>query len=59
MTRSARPPFSTCERSAQAIEEVTRTSRELLDKLVTNAPPKDRETEAAKARERAQKRYAA
>ena len=30
----------------------------LLQDLETNAPPKDREVEAAKARERAQKRYA-
>ena len=31
---------------------------ELLDQLITNAPPKDREIEAARARERAAKRYA-
>ena len=43
----------------EAIEAVAKTSRELLDKLVTNAPPKDREAEAAKARERARQRYAA
>ena len=34
-------------------------SQRLLDVLVTAAPPKDREVEAAKARERAAKRYAA
>ena len=43
----------------RAVEEVAATSRELLDSLETKAPPKDREIEAAKARERAQKRYAA
>jgi hypothetical protein len=43
----------------RAVEAVTAASRELLGELVTTAPPKDREVEAAKARERAQKRYAA
>ena len=42
-----------------AVEQVAAVSRELLDSLVTAAPPKDREVEAAKARARAQKRYAA
>ena len=40
-----------------AIERVTLAARELLDALVTNAPPRDRETEAAKARERAATRF--
>ncbi len=44
---------------AQAVEDVAAISARLLDELVTNAPPKDREVEAAKARERAAKRYAA
>lgn len=44
---------------AHAVEEITAVSAELLASLVTNAPPKDREVEAAKARERAAKRYAA
>ena len=35
-----------------AVDEVTRIARELLDSLVTNAPPRDREIEAAKARAR-------
>jgi hypothetical protein len=42
----------------RAVEAVTAASRELLADLVTAAPPKDREVEAAKARARAQKRYA-
>ena len=42
-----------------AVEEITAVSSELLASLVTTAPPKDREVEAAKARERAAKRYAA
>lgn len=40
-----------------AIDEVAAASRKLLDALVTNSPPKDREVEAAKARERSAKRF--
>jgi hypothetical protein len=40
-----------------AVEEVTRITTELLDALVTTAPPKDREAEAAKARARNAKRF--
>ena len=42
-----------------AVEAVAAVSRELLASLTTNAKPKDREVEAAKARARAQQRYAA
>ena len=41
-----------------AVARVAAASRSLLDQLVTTAPPKDREVEAAKARARAQARYA-
>lgn len=40
-----------------AVNEVTRTATELLKSLVTNAPPRDREVEAAKARARAAERF--
>jgi hypothetical protein len=40
-----------------AVAAVTAATQELLDSLVTNAAPKDREVEAAKARKRAQARY--
>ena len=43
----------------RAVDQVAHASMHLLADLETNAPPKDREVEAAKARERAQKRYAA
>jgi hypothetical protein len=43
----------------RAVDDVAHASMHLLAALSTNAPPKDREIEAAKARERAQKRYAA
>lgn len=40
-----------------AVEEVTDVTQRLLDNLVTSAPSRDREVEAAKAKERAAKRY--
>lgn len=40
-----------------AVDAVATITRELLDSLVTAAPPKDRAAEAAKARARAAKRY--
>lgn len=42
---------------ARAVDEVSRVTHELLDALVTVAPPKDREIEAARARERSAKRF--
>jgi hypothetical protein len=41
----------------RAIDEVARAARTLLDGLTTTAPPKDREVEAAKARQRAAQRF--
>ncbi len=41
-----------------AVAEIAHITGHLLEDLVTNAPPKDREIEAAKAKERAAKRYA-
>ncbi len=40
-----------------AVQETTVVAQKLLNALVTNAPPKNREVEAAKARERAAKRF--
>jgi hypothetical protein len=40
-----------------AVEDVTRAAHALLDALVTTAPPRDREVEAAKARARGAERY--
>ena len=42
----------------RAVEEIAHISRHLLDDLVTVAPPKDRETEAVRARERFARREA-
>jgi len=41
----------------RAVENVTAVARGLLDSLVTTAPPRDRETEAAKARAKAAARF--
>jgi hypothetical protein len=43
----------------RAVEEVAHASRHLLEHLTTTAPPKNREAEAAKARARAERRFAA
>jgi hypothetical protein len=42
---------------ARAVDDVEAATRTLLDALVTAAPPRDREIEAARARERAEKRF--
>ncbi len=42
---------------ARAVEAVTAASAQLLDELVTNAPPRNRALEIARARERAAARY--
>jgi hypothetical protein len=42
---------------ARAVDEIAHVTRHLLADLVTSAPPKDREVEAARARERAAKRF--
>jgi hypothetical protein len=56
---SSKPSAVNAEAFARAVDEVAAASARLLDQLVTNAPPKDREAEAAKARARAAARYAA
>lgn len=42
----------------RAVEQVAASARQLIQSLVTSAPPKNREVEAARARERAQHRFA-
>ena len=54
---SARPSQANAEAFAKAVAAVEDATRSLLDELVTTAPPKNREAEAAKARERAALRY--
>lgn len=55
----ARPSKANEPAFDRAIDQVTRAAHELLGSLVTNAPPRDREVEAAKARARAAERYGA
>jgi hypothetical protein len=55
---SATPSQRNAEAFERAVDAVTEASRALLEALVTTAPPKDREVEAAKARQRAAHRYA-
>ena len=55
---STRPSKANEEAFAEAVDRVTAVVHDLLDQLVTQAPPKNREEEAAKARARAAKRFA-
>lgn len=56
---STRPSRANQEAFDRAVEAVAAVSRQLLSELVTKAPPKYREVEAAKARARYQRRRAA
>jgi len=53
---STRPSRANDEAFERAVDEITLATRRLLDDLVTKAPPKSRELEAIKARERHAKR---
>ncbi len=54
---STRPSAANQEAFDAAVEAVAEATRVLLESLVTNAPPRDREVEAAKARERSAARF--
>ena len=54
-----KPSQANAEAFDRAVDEVATVTRRLLGELVTNAPPKDREVEAAKAKARSAARYAA
>ncbi|NEN05131.1 DUF2277 domain-containing protein [Diaminobutyricibacter tongyongensis] len=56
---STKPSKANAEAFERAVEEIAHISRHLLADLVTTAPPKNREEEAQKARERSQRRFAA
>jgi hypothetical protein len=51
------PSGKNLARFERAVEEITRATRTLVDSLETTAPPKNREDEALKARERNLKRF--
>jgi hypothetical protein len=54
----ARPSKANEAAFNQAVGEVADAARRLLDSMAATRPPRDRETEAAKARERARERFA-
>ena len=54
-----KPSHANAAAFERAVEDVAAISARLLGELVTNAPPKDREVEAAKRKSRAAERYAA
>ena len=56
---TTKPSQANAEAFDRAVDEIAHVTRHLLDELVTTAPPKDREVEAAKRRARAAERYAA
>jgi len=55
---STKPSKANEEAFNRAVAEIAHITGHLLEDLVTTAPPKDREEEAAKARERSAKRFA-
>ena len=56
---STKPSQANSEAFDEAVEAVADVTHRLLDRLVTTAPPKDREVEAAKAKARSEARFAA
>ena len=54
----SKPSHANAEVFERAVDAVASISQELLDSLVTSAPPKDREVEAAKRKARAAERFA-
>jgi len=55
---ATRPSVANQEAFDEAVRAVTEATRTLLDRLVSKAPPRDREVEAEKARARSAERYA-
>jgi hypothetical protein len=59
ITGFTKPSQANAAAFERAVDEVAEASRRLLEGLVTAAPPKDRDVEAARRRARAEKRFAA
>lgn len=55
---TTRPSRGNTRAFDEAVEEIFAVSRRLLDGLVAAGPPRDREVEAAKAKERSRRRFA-
>ena len=58
LSGTTKPSRANEEAFNRAVAEVTDSARRLIDSLETNAPPKNREEEARKAKERSLKRFA-
>ena len=58
LSGSTKPSQANAEAFDEAVEEIGHAAQHLLDRLVTKAPPKNREVEAEKARARSAKRFA-
>lgn len=58
LSGTTKPSRANQEVFDRAVEEVTTAARKLVTSLTTAAPPRNREEEARKARERARERYA-
>jgi hypothetical protein len=59
LSGTSRPSRANEEVFARAVEEVTAAAHRLIGSLTTTAPPRNREDEARKARERSRERFAA
>lgn len=57
LSGTTRPSRANAEAFDRAVDEVAAAARRLLDAIEIHAPPRDRETEAQKARERARQRF--
>jgi hypothetical protein len=57
LSGTTRPSRANEAAFTQAVEEVTASARRLVSSLTSSAPPRNREEEARKARERARQRY--
>ena len=55
LSGASKPSKANEQAFTRAVDEVARAARQLIDSLVTSAPPRDREIEAAKARTRARR----
>jgi hypothetical protein len=53
----SKPSQANEETFHRAVDEITHVARHLLDSLVTNTPPRNRDTEALKAKARSMKRF--
>ena len=58
LSGTSKPSKANEEAFNRAVEEITQSARRLIDSLEIKAPPRDREEEARKAKERSAKRFA-